>query len=104
MADESKYPTRIAPYGLRIPPELKARIEQAASINSRSLHSEIIAALERSFPKQDELDAVETSLLLLKVEMGSDRVNSERLQRALSALDEDMAALRTKLAGGKSDD
>jgi hypothetical protein len=50
MADDSKYPTRIAPYGLRMQPDLKARIEAAAQAHDRSMHTEIIAALEEKFP------------------------------------------------------
>ncbi|MGR3495221.1 Arc family DNA-binding protein [Citreimonas sp.] len=52
MADESKYPTRIAPYGLRMPPDLKSRVQASADANNRTLHSEIIAALEEKYPSR----------------------------------------------------
>lgn len=39
----------IAPFGLRMQPDLKERIEKAASINNRSMNAEIIARLEMSF-------------------------------------------------------
>lgn len=39
----------IAPFGLRIPAELKTRIEEAAAKNIRSLNAEMVARLENSF-------------------------------------------------------
>lgn len=39
----------IAPFGLRIPSELKARIEHSANERKRSLNSEMIARLTESF-------------------------------------------------------
>ena len=36
-------------YKLRLPPELKTRIEKAAGANLRSMYAEIVARLERSF-------------------------------------------------------
>lgn len=50
MADELKYPTRIAPYGLRMPPDLKDRVQAAAEANNRSMNAEIVATLERAYP------------------------------------------------------
>lgn len=52
MADDSKYPTRIAPYGLRMPPELKARVQRAADSAGRSLHAELLHALEEQYPPE----------------------------------------------------
>ena len=56
MADPNKYPTRIAPYGLRMPPELKQRVESSAKANGRTLHAEIITALEYLYPAPTPLD------------------------------------------------
>ena len=56
MADDSKYPTRIAPYGLRMPPDLKERVQSAADRNNRSMNMEIVAALEEAFPSGGEID------------------------------------------------
>jgi len=39
----------IAPFGLRMLPDLKARIEEAAADSGRSLNAEIVARLEQSF-------------------------------------------------------
>ena len=39
----------IAPFGLRMPPDLKDKIEAAAHANGRSMNAEVIARLQRSF-------------------------------------------------------
>lgn len=39
----------VPPFGLRMLPDLRTRIEQAAAENSRSMNAEIIARLEQSF-------------------------------------------------------
>jgi hypothetical protein len=39
----------ISPFGLRIPDDLKTRLEDAAARNRRSLNSEMLARLEASF-------------------------------------------------------
>lgn len=44
----------IKPFGLRLPPELKAWLQQQAKNSRRSLNSEIIARLEASQHKETE--------------------------------------------------
>jgi hypothetical protein len=39
----------ITPFGLRMPTELKARVDEAAAANGRSINSEILDRLSRSF-------------------------------------------------------
>lgn len=39
-----------APFGLRMPPDLKARVDASAKSNRRSMNSEIVLHLERAFP------------------------------------------------------
>ncbi|WP_440864520.1 Arc family DNA-binding protein [Symbiopectobacterium purcellii] len=39
----------IAPTGIRMPEELKRRLKQAAKDEGRSLNSEVVKRLERSF-------------------------------------------------------
>lgn len=39
----------ITPFALRMPPELRAQVEDAAKMKGRSLNSEILARLETSF-------------------------------------------------------
>ncbi len=43
-------PKQVPPYGLRLPPDLKERVQAAAKANNRSLNAEIVAALERAYP------------------------------------------------------
>lgn len=50
MADERKPMANIAPFGLRMQPDLKARVEGAAKANNRSLNAEIVATLEEAYP------------------------------------------------------
>lgn len=40
----------IAPFGLRMPPDLKARIKRSADDNGRSMNAEIVSALEVCYP------------------------------------------------------
>jgi hypothetical protein len=54
----------IAPIGLRVPPDLKARIRKAASENGRSMNSEILARLETSFDSRVDLSGVSTGELV----------------------------------------
>lgn len=39
----------IAPFGLRMQPDLKDHVDEAAKANNRSMNAEIIARLEKSF-------------------------------------------------------
>lgn len=39
----------IAPFGVRMPPELKTRLDAAAKRNKRSLNAELVTRLARSF-------------------------------------------------------
>lgn len=39
----------ITPFALRMPPDLRARVDGAAKANKRSLNAEIVARLEESF-------------------------------------------------------
>ncbi|MCG6265359.1 Arc family DNA-binding protein [Vibrio vulnificus] len=41
----------INPFGLRMPPELKEKLEEEAKKNMRSLNAELVARLEESFDK-----------------------------------------------------
>lgn len=56
MKDENKKSTEtraptshIAPFGLRMQPELREKLEESAAKNGRSLNAELIARLESSF-------------------------------------------------------
>jgi len=62
---KSKIPvSTIVPFGLRLQPDLKSRLEAEAAKNNRSLNAEIAARLERSFGAEDGDEALENSLTL----------------------------------------
>ena len=52
----------LAPFGLRIPIELKDRIKRAAAENNRSLNAEIIHALELAYPAPSSLSELQQKL------------------------------------------
>lgn len=53
----------IVPFGLRIPHDVKTRIEQAAAANKRSLNSEMLARLDKSFESSQLLDYLDGELI-----------------------------------------
>ena len=40
----------LAPFGVRMPPDLKKRVSDAAIENNRSMNAEIVATLEEKYP------------------------------------------------------
>lgn len=56
MTDDRKPMANIPPFGLRMQPELKARIEAAAKANNRSMNAEIVARLEEFDRLQEKLE------------------------------------------------
>lgn len=54
MNEERKPMANITPFGLRMQPELKIRVEEAARANNRSLNAEIVDRLEKSFLTDQE--------------------------------------------------
>lgn len=55
MSDDKKLMANIPPFGLRMQPDLKARVEAVARLNNRSLNAEIVARLEKSLEDDDSL-------------------------------------------------
>lgn len=53
---------KIAPFGLRMQPELKAQIEALAVANQRSMNSEIIARLEQSLSGESLSETVKAAV------------------------------------------
>ncbi len=49
-------PKQEPPYGLRMPPDLKARVKAAAEANNRSMNAEIVATLEKEYPEPELTD------------------------------------------------
>lgn len=56
--------SHITPFGLRMQPELKERLEKAASESGRSLNAEISARLEASFANEGGLTDFDKKFLL----------------------------------------
>ncbi|RSM31727.1 hypothetical protein C5B78_04515 [Aeromonas salmonicida] len=46
--------SNIAPFGVRMPPDLKKRLEASAKKNSRSLNAEVVYWLQQAMDEQDE--------------------------------------------------
>lgn len=66
MADS--IPKQEPPYGLRMPPDLKARVKAAAEANNRSMNAEIVARLEESFDVNRALSAAMVKDLGIRIE------------------------------------
>jgi hypothetical protein len=47
---------RIPPFGLRLPPDLKEKVQAAAKANNRSMNAEIAVRLERTFHEFSQMD------------------------------------------------
>lgn len=88
----------IAPFGLRMQPDLKARIEAAAKANNRSMNAEIVARLEEFDRLQEKVEqwaAGNWAFGLREVESEKDAI-SQQLDQIQKML-EDVAG-RMKLA------
>jgi hypothetical protein len=48
----------IAPFGLRMLPELRAKVEASAKESGRSMNAEVVARLEASYKLEDAMDLV----------------------------------------------
>lgn len=101
MADAAKYPTRIAPFGLRMPDDLKARVQAAAEANNRSLNAEIVATLEEKYPAPSprQYDLGDVYLMMDRLSMAEDDDQQFRiLQEVNHLLAVDGAEVRVKLS------
>lgn len=88
--DEPGKIANIPPFGLRLQPELKRQVEEAAKANGRSLNAEITHRLEASFRE----DAGHGRLVWAKTAKGSsapDAMQSaiEDLQRRVETLEKE---------------
>lgn len=59
MSEERKPMANIPPFGLRMQPDLKAKIEESAKKNNRSLNAEIVSRLERSLLSDQEHEDIQ---------------------------------------------
>ncbi|MBX4897448.1 Arc family DNA-binding protein [Rhizobium bangladeshense] len=75
----------ITPFGLRLLPELRARVEEAARKSKRSLNAEIVARLEASFSdilsSDDDFVDVITEIENLKSRLIQKRTEAENSRR-----------------------
>lgn len=75
----------IAPYPLRLPPELRSSLEAAAKSEGRSLHAEILARLQATAkPEREKLLALADSLATRELEIISKDLEIETLRGYLS--------------------
>lgn len=62
---DSKLTRDIAPFGVRMPADLKSRVAASAAANNRSMNAEIVATLQEKYPEPtvDDVKAALTALL-----------------------------------------
>lgn len=79
----------IAPFGLRLQPELKERVELSAKENGRSMNAEITARLEKSFePPQKALNLeVENQAVALRSRVDTMNMRLEVIRSRADSLD-----------------
>ncbi len=79
--DVHKYPSQMADrFQVRMSEGLRERIRLAAELNSRSMNSEIVAALEERYPASDPLREAE---ILLRAMSPEDRERAVAILRGL---------------------
>ncbi|MFV0303426.1 MAG: Arc family DNA-binding protein [Paracoccus sp. (in: a-proteobacteria)] len=94
----------LAPFGLRMQPDLKDRIKATAEANNRSMNAEIVATLEEKYPKpkhetpwarevRDQINSAET-----------DEQAQEIVDQFNRKLDEIGYGLRLELTGLRNPD
>ncbi|HDZ8980387.1 MAG: Arc family DNA-binding protein [Aeromonadaceae bacterium] len=70
--------SNIAPFGVRMPPDLKKRLEASAKKNSRSLNAEVVFWLQKAMDEQDEArDAVRHMPITIVDGLGGWRENKQ---------------------------
>lgn len=64
--------SHIAPFGVRMPPDLKERLERVASASDRSLNAEIVQRLERSLEADEKSGAAPAATLGKAIDLAPD--------------------------------
>lgn len=72
----------LPPFGLRLHPDLKARIEEAARRNGRSLNAEITSRLEQTLEADGDAASAAAASRLLRTS-----VNGDPLEKRISELE-----------------
>jgi len=84
----------IPPFGLRLQPELKLRIEEAATASGRSMNAEITARLQQSFEK---VSIDEGRLIALEAEVDAQRALAKQFKTVAEMSDDVRTLLATIL-------
>ena len=98
MMNETQAVTKsplMPPFGLRLRPELRAKIEQAAGQNRRSVNSEIVSRLEQSFEQNSLFEDQDTVPSSPQAREALARV--EAVEVEVARLKEQFAALKKLL-------
>ncbi|WP_280113766.1 Arc family DNA-binding protein [Aliihoeflea sp. 2WW] len=69
MKSDDKKVANITPFGLRLQPDLKRRVEEAARASGNSLNAEIAMRLEASFAKDDSRQGTDDQVNALRSEV-----------------------------------
>jgi hypothetical protein len=85
-------PKQEPPYGLRMPPDLKQRVKNAAAANNRSMNAEIISRIERSFHA-----SLEPVGIVVQTTTGSAKASGLPPEVLLNRIAEDIRELRSQL-------
>lgn len=75
----------ITPFGLRLQPDLKRRVEEAAKASGNSLNAEIAVRLEASFAADDVRQGLGDQVQALKQEMADIKDEMKSLRRLVNA-------------------
>lgn len=79
--DDSKLTRDIAPFGVRMPADLKSRVAASAAANNRSMNAEIVATLQEKYP-EPTLDDLRVYLEEIRARL--EQVRSEDDAKALA--------------------
>ncbi|MBX5103032.1 Arc family DNA-binding protein [Rhizobium lentis] len=91
-SDDDARISNISPFGLRLVPELKRRVEEAARLNGRSLNAEIAYRLEESLEAEGEARSQAAARSLLRSGMHGDPVKD--LEKRVEELSQELSSLR----------
>lgn len=76
----------ITPFGLRLQPELKRRVEEAAKASGNSLNAEIALRLEASLAADDARQGLEDQVNVLRGEVEDLREEIKSLRRLVNTV------------------
>jgi cell division protein FtsX len=76
----------ISPFGLRLRPELKKRVEEAAKASGNSLNAEIAVRLEASLLADQDRQEVRDEITLLRGEVDDLREEVKSLRRLVNSV------------------